>query len=127
MGHEKSTNFYSRSNVMEDHRTCSRQRPGGASQKFQIGMEGPNGWPDSLALEPIINWEIERERGAYTLTPITANGKPGKTSTPWAVKWPDGTFDKQGHLYDDEDELIRALRCWYEENLKGRTGEGAKL
>ena len=112
---------------MEDHRNLLPAAPGWYVAKFRIGMEGPNGWPDSLALEPIVNWEIERERGAYTLTPITANGKPGKTSAPWAVKWPDGTFDKQGHLYDDEDELIRALRCWYEENLKVSTGEGATL
>src|ERR1700704_6578621 len=102
---------------MEDHRNLLPAAPGWYVAKFQIGMEGPNGWPDSLALEPIVNWEIERERGAYTLTLTTANGKPGKTSTPWAVKGPDGTFDKQ---YDDEDELIRALR-WCPTSSAGRT------
>ena len=74
---------------MEDHRNLLPAAPGWYVAKIRVGMEGPNGWPDSLALEPIVNWEIEREQGAYTLTPITTNGKPGKTSAPWAVKWPD--------------------------------------
>ena len=50
---------------MEDHRNRLPAAPGWYVAKFRIGMEGPNGWPDSLALEPIVNWEIEREQALH--------------------------------------------------------------
>jgi hypothetical protein len=110
--------------LREDHQNLIEAAPGWHVAKFRIGMEGPNGWPDSLTFEPVIKWEVDRERGGYALTPITASGNPTEASIPWAVKGPDGTFDKQGRLYEDEEELIRYLRRCYEENLPARLRAG---
>src|ERR1700704_6233702 len=35
---------------MEDHRNLLPAAPGWYVAKIRVGMEGPNGWPDSLAL-----------------------------------------------------------------------------
>jgi hypothetical protein len=90
-------------------------------------LPGEDGWADdSLCHDPIIAWEIGRERRysyiARIVTPITVSGNPDQT-TPWAIKKPDGTFDYRGEgssIFGNETEadLIRNMKRDYEDRAK---------
>ena len=104
-------------------RTVITAQPGWYVAIFCEGGEyDGKSWEDSFYLQPILAWEILRDRqdASYATWPITLTGSMEKeTNNQWAVKTPDGVFEfVWSATFNTEAEALANARERHDEHMK---------